>query len=148
MNLPKNPSESMRKRNPRLWSGPPNQKPTCDFQPALAVAIAKSCQEDGLNKTERRYWEWLQRMGDDWVGVQCLTFKLGHDCRFTPDFIAVDKTGLRAVDVKAFFKSQGKVHVEDDALVKLRVAARMFPWCRFLIAFERDGIWRHTEIKT
>lgn len=100
----------------------------------------QSGDESRLNKLETSYLSWLRAQGDNWIGIQCITLKLAHDCRFTPDFWGFDKTGLRAIDVKG-------PHVWEDSLIKLRVAARMFPWIRFLIA-KRDGmVWNHQEVK-
>lgn len=96
--------------------------------------------EDKLNKTEKRYLAWLRTCGDKWIGIQNITLKIADDCRLTCDFAALDFHGLRLIDVKGFQR--------EDALIKIKVAARMFPWIRFLIAKEReDKTWEHTEVK-
>lgn len=114
---------------------------------ALKLGIQPSTDESKLNKTETAYLAWLRALGDDWIGIQSITFKIGADLRFTPDFLAINKEGLRAIDVKGFWKSTGKPHIEDDALVKIKVCGRLFPWCRFLIAWRDGAIWQHREIK-
>lgn len=51
---------------------------------------------------------------------QC-TFKLAKDTRYTPDFVTLNKNNeLEVVEVKGFW--------EDDALVKIKVFADMFPF--------------------
>lgn len=50
-----------------------------------------------------------------------MTFKLADDTRYTPDFMVVLNDGeLRFDEVKGF--------MEDDAWVKFKVAAEMFPF--------------------
>lgn len=111
------------------------------------LGIRPTTDEDALNKTERAYLVWLRATQPVWMGVQCLTFKMGHDLRYTPDFVALDADGLRAIDTKGTRKS-GKAHVEEDALVKMRIAARMFPFIRFVIAHKVGMVWNHVEVKS
>ena len=72
---------------------------------------------------------------------EALTFKLADDCRYTPDFLVMLPDGeLEVHEVKG--------HFEDDAKVKLRVAADKFPF-RFL-AFRKlpkkeGGGWQEIE---
>lgn len=104
--------------------------------------------EDRLNKTERRYLAYVRSVNrTEWIGIQNLTFRMADDCRYTPDFMVWDSNGLSAIDVKAKWKSTGEVHVEDDALVKIKVCSGMFRWCRFLLAWEENGFWCHKQIK-
>ena len=106
---------------------------------AMRLGIQPSTDEAKLNKTETAYLGWLRALGDDWIGIQCLTIKLGADCRYTPDFWAIDKEGMRAIDVKGG-------HTWEDSLIKLRVAARLYPMFRFLIARKDGAGWKHTAI--
>jgi hypothetical protein len=99
-----------------------------------------------LNKTERDYYTFLETQKDIWNGVQNITLVLGHDCRLTMDFAAVDESGLRLIDTKGTDK-HGKPRIEDDAWVKMRTAARLFHWIRFVIAWKVDGVWRHMEVQ-
>lgn len=51
-----------------------------------------------------------------------LTFKLADDCRYTPDFVVQLAGGeIECHEVKGTF-------IRDDAKVKLKVAATMFPF--------------------
>jgi hypothetical protein len=61
------------------------------------------------------------------------TFKLADDCRYTPDFVIQDLDGsLRAEETKGFWR--------DDAKVKVRVFATMFPIpIRALLL--KKGVW-------
>ena len=107
---------------------------------SLAKGIRPNTDVAKLNKTERAYLRFLESLQPDWLGVQCITLKVGHDLRYTPDFWAVDPQGLRAIDTKG-------PHVWEDSLIKMRICARVFPWIRFVLA-KRDGLnWSHKELK-
>ena len=62
------------------------------------------------------------------------TFKLADDTRYTPDFVVMLPDGVLEVhEVKGF--------LEDDALVKFKVAAEMFPFTfrMFTRRAKKDG---------
>lgn len=107
----------------------------------VLLGIQPTTDEAKLNKLETRYLKWLRSLQPMWLGIQCWTFKLGHDLRYTPDFIALDKDGLRAIDTK------GK-HTWEDSIVKMKCCARLYPFIRFVIAKENGLVWSHKEIKT
>lgn len=104
------------------------------------LVIQPSTDEAKLNKTERAYLNLLRAQGYPWIGVQNITLKLGDDCRYSPDFWTIGPNGeLMAHEVKGFFR--------DDAKVKLKVAARMFTWIRFILIQRKAGQWIETEVK-
>lgn len=102
------------------------------------LEITKSKDECKLNKTESAYLEWLKRNNFQWIGVQNITLKLADDCRYTPDFFSIDNGKLQAREVKGFFR--------DDAKVKIKVAARLFPWIEFIVVRLEKGNWMHSLI--
>lgn len=105
-----------------------------------------------LNKLESAFYEVLKRRYsgfDDKVYPMGLTLKLGDDCRYTVDFLCVshfsyDNGGhqdvLTGYEVKGFMR--------DDALVKLKVAAKMFPFIRFVLVTRKAGVWTEKEIRS
>lgn len=101
--------------------------------------IKPSTDERKLNKTEAAYLSHLRQQGHQWVGVQSLTLKLGDDCRFTPDFWVITKDGALV-----FHETKG--FMRDDALVKLKTAARQFPFASFLLVKRKAGTWEIREI--
>lgn len=108
-------------------------------QEIVNLTYAETSDEAKLNKTERAYLAFLLRLDDVWVGVQNLTFKLANDCRFTPDFCAIDQRGkMRCIDVKGFQR--------EDALIKIKVAARLFPFVLFVIVKKNGTGWDHQEV--
>jgi hypothetical protein len=107
----------------------------------IAMGLRPSKSESGLNQTETHYLEWLRGLGDLWIGIQCIRLNLSYRCDYTPDFWALNQSGLRAIDVK------GR-HIWEDSIIKMKLAARLFPFVRFIKA-EKDGlVWKHTEFPT
>lgn len=83
-----------------------------------------------MNQTEAEYGALLDlRTGHDdvaWFAFECITLKLAADTRYTPDFLVMRHDGtLECHEIKG--------HWEDDALVKIKVAAEKFPF-RFISA--------------
>ena len=104
------------------------------------LSITPSSDESKLNKTERAYLQVLRARGFHFVGIQNITLKLGDDCRYTPDFNHLDNDGrLVFSEVKGFMR--------DDALVKLKVAARVFSIFQFFLVRKNGSGWDVTEIK-
>lgn len=103
--------------------------------------IKPSTDEEKLNKTERRFLnERLRPLKKAvWIGIQAITLKLGDDCRYTPDFAAA------FADRFIFYETKG--FMRDDAQVKLKVAARNFPWATFVLVRWENHQWTETEIK-
>lgn len=111
--------------------------------PARGRAVRRTSGE--MNKTEALYashLDKLQAAGDIaawWFEV--VTFRIAPDCRYTPDFLVMMPDGIIEVhEVKGFW--------EDDALVKIKVAAQMFPF-RFVaihsVAKKDGGGWKVRE---
>lgn len=104
-----------------------------------------------MNKTEAAYAELLHQrfVGCEQLGAagvlmwefEAVTFKLAHDCRFTPDFMIWLADGsIEYVDTK------GAGPVADDALVKIKTAAAKFSMYTFVIEqlTKSDG-WQRRE---
>ena len=92
-----------------------------------------------MNKTEAAWLDELIRIGYTRIRFSAITFKLGHDCRYTPDFICFTRSGqMIAWEVKGFRR--------DDAMVKLRVAATVFPEVEFILVELKKSIWVRTYI--
>jgi hypothetical protein len=132
-------SETTRRLNSGILTGPAKAHPA--HFGAISATIRHTTDEDRLNKTERLFLAYLRALNaGGWVGVQCLTLKLGHDTRYTPDFWSWSEAGeLCAWEVKGFFR--------DDAKVKIKVAARMFPRFVFTLAFKSKEGWEFQEVK-
>lgn len=78
-----------------------------------------------MNKTEQAYFAWLegcQRSGHVlWFDFEVLKLRLADNTFYTPDFLVMAHDGvLECHEVKGFW--------EDDARVKIKVAASLFPF--------------------
>lgn len=98
----------------------------------------------GPNKTEAAFEQWLRaNMRDHHHHPQGLTFRLANGVRYTPDFASFSKsTGyLICHEVKG--------HMRDDAAVKLKVAAGLYPGVCFRLVTRRGrtcGGWDIQQI--
>jgi hypothetical protein len=98
----------------------------------------------GMNKTERRYSEHLDvlRLAGEVAAwrFEAVTLKLGVDVRYSPDFLVILPGGeLELHETKGFMR--------DDARVKLRCAARLFPFFTFrLVRWGKAGGWEIEEV--
>jgi len=87
-----------------------------------------------MNKTEKAYSEVLEmrKMAGEilWWKFEGITFKLAHDTRYTPDFSAMMASG----EIQIFEVKGNLNYIQDDAKVKIKVAAESFPFRFFLVA--------------
>lgn len=87
-----------------------------------------------MNKSEADYAGYLQGLllagKIDWFSFESVTLRLAKLTSFTPDFVVVLADGtIEFHEVKAGAGGPGASRplVEDDAMVKLKVASEMFP---------------------
>lgn len=97
----------------------------------------------GMNGTEKEFaikLEARKRAGaiSEWF-YEKVTFKLGNDCRYTPDFMVIESDGL-----VVFFETKG--FMREDALVKLKTFAAQFPFRLVLQQLQRK-VWTTTILK-
>lgn len=102
----------------------------------------RSCTElTKLNKTETEFLRTiLEPWRPDWIGVQAITLKLADDMRYTPDFWKLSDGLLTAYEVKGGF-------MREDSFLKLKMAARLFPFFQFVLAQKKKGSWSLNHIK-
>lgn len=102
-------------------------------------------REDRLNKTERNYAGYLQKKlmaGEiyDWKH-EPFNLRLADRTFYKPDFVVVTLEGFIQID-------EVKGRWMDDALVKIKVAAREFPWFTFRACFLEKGVWKFRKFNT
>lgn len=99
-----------------------------------------------LNKTESRYADQLElrKLAGEvaWYGYESIKLKLTKATFYTPDFLVILADGtVELHEVKGFW--------EDDARVKIKVAAELFPMFRFIAITEQGkkfgGGWKVEE---
>lgn len=96
-----------------------------------------------MNGTERAYSEVLEgmkRAGEiEWWAFDAIKLRLAENTFYTPDFFVMRSDGeLEVHEVKG--TSNGKPFVEDDAAVKIKVAAALFPM-NFKMVWKVKGVW-------
>lgn len=96
----------------------------------------------GMNKTEAAYsqhLEWRLQGGEIlWYLFEGMKFRLAPKTFYTPDFAVMNVDGtIELHEVKGFW--------EDDARVKIKVAADMFPF--LFVGVQRKGVtgWTFEE---
>ena len=101
-----------------------------------------------MNKTESKFADWLEaeRHLKRIVGwrFEPIKFVLAQNVKgkrnatsYMPDFLAVYPSHFCFYEVKGFFR--------DDALVKIKVAAELFPWFTWKVVFLKKGQWEFKE---
>jgi hypothetical protein len=113
---------------------------------SLPVAPLRQKAGDGLNKLERAFLGHLRAICEGsgaQIYPQSITLKLANGCRFTVDFVAAagrlpEMSMCKAYEVKGFMR--------DDAAVKLKVAASLYPWIAFHLVTRKKGVWQITPV--
>lgn len=105
------------------------------------VKAYQTHQSGVMNGTERAYalrLELLKRIGEiQQYYFESFTLKLAQDTRYTPDFMVINK------DWEIEYHECKGSYIRDDALVKIKVAASMFPFKFYMCKY----IKRQWEIK-
>lgn len=118
-------------------AGSPNLADTRSPPFALPEATATIPAPD-LNKTEQAYADTLEMMRRGgtvkWWRAKPLRLILADRTTYEPDFgVVADDGGFELHEVKGFWR--------DDARVKIKVAASIFPFRFFAITKRKDGGW-------
>lgn len=115
-------------------------------------------RDGGMNKTESRYAQELElrkRVGEIlWYCFEGMKFRLADNTFYTPDFSVLGADGaLQCHEIKgteqAWSKSgiqYARARAEDDAKVKVKVAAEMYPLAFFVAHYTRESGWTLTEM--
>lgn len=117
-----------------------------------------------MNKIETEF-AWLleakKRAGEilDYA-FECVTFRLAERTTYTPDFMIIHHDHFEMIDIKArgevklMRRADGQMHKRqwsskrDDAAVKIKVAAQMFPWMHWVYWYrEADGRWTREPVR-
>jgi len=96
-----------------------------------------------MNKTEIEYAKELElrkKAGEilDWK-YEPFSLKLAGKTYYKPDFLVVFPEHFEIHEVKGGF-------IREDAMVKLKVAAKMFPWFKFILAQKKKKQWIIKEV--
>lgn len=99
-------------------------------------------RDGSLNKTEASYAAVLEvrkRRGEiAWYSFQPMKLRLADKTTYTPDFGVMLQDGL-------FELHEVKGHWEDDARVKIKVAAELYWMFQFVAISKSSGGWKFEE---
>lgn len=111
--------------------------------PGPRVSSSVNDQPKYRSKLEAQYaghLEALRHVGDVRDHrYEALRLILAKDCTLTPDFLVRTKDG--AIE---FHETKG--FLREDAMIKLRVAARLFPFWKFILVTRKKSVWEYREI--
>jgi hypothetical protein len=146
--LPSNPSPAFVRRNPHIYGNVAFKQPV--LSGPVALEILESAKESKrirqpkpvkLNATETRALEWLRgRYPGATIHVHAKIYVLALGVKYTPEFTAHVDGRETAWEVK------GK-HIWDDAVVKIKMAARVFNDTKWVLIWE-DGGWMEQVVES
>jgi hypothetical protein len=100
----------------------------------------------GQNKTEAEYSRHLEaekqagRISAYWY--EAWKIRIADNCTWTPDFVVIDCDGMiEWHDTKSWWEKAKKVGIEEDALIKMKAVAEMYPQFKVLATWKRGGVW-------
>ena len=123
--------EELKDRNTRMsvlgrTCAPNRESNTINVRTSAAVKAKKpentrkSLPKGMLNRYENSFLQLLRDQGWTQIGFEIIRIELAHRCWYTPDF-----TAFKPGEKITFFEVKG--FWEDDARVKVKVAARLLP---------------------
>lgn len=122
------------------------RRPSSFLGNVVKVRGSVAPRERPMNKSEARYAKRLESMKEQGrilrYRFEAIKLRLADRTYLTMDFMVQMPDGLIEFhDVKAYWKRAGKVGIEEDAGVKMKVAAEQYPEWVFKAVWERDGKW-------
>lgn len=99
-----------------------------------------------LNGLETRFLSYMQPQlkHGEIILSQAITLKLANGCRLTPDFAVINHHKDFGIGV-AMWEVKGPFAFE-DSLIKLKVAATLFPFFSWTMASYKHGTWTFQPI--
>ena len=73
------------------------------------------------------------------IREQAVTILLANNCRYTPDMMIVEPGRLEAYETKGGL-------FRDDAKVKIKIAASIWPQITFWLVWRKSGVWHRQRI--
>ena len=110
----------------------------------MGIDMKPILKEPKWNKTERRYaqtvLEGLRLSGEilEWR-YEPLNFRMADNTYYRPDFLLIYETHFEIVEIKGFLR--------DDAHVKFKTCAALYPWFKWRMIFynKRQGFYEKQE---
>jgi hypothetical protein len=104
-----------------------------------------------MNKTEQDFKNHLDAVvSKGFLNYsQSVTLVLANGLRYTPDFFTFSKDGRKSEAWEVKGATNGKIYARDDAIAKLKMAARVYPDVIFRLVYKdktTPGGWRMEEV--
>lgn len=146
--IPQQVSESVKRRNPHLYTSVTGVAPTGETV-TISIKPPKRIRQSSkplMNKLEQRCFDHLCKTQRP-LHAQAVTFRLANGVRYTPDIISFDYPWRNVDHCTVAWEVKGPWFT-DDAIVKLKVFAAAYPNILVLLAFEDEptGIWLFQEV--
>ncbi len=107
--------------------------------PAIVPPAVSAAPKDGMNKLERAFWQRAREAFPDSIYREPFKLRLAGRCWYTIDFLIAGHYFHDCYEIKGFMR--------DDAAVKLKVAAGMYPCFRWtLVTRGNKGAWHCQEV--
>ena len=125
----------------------PGKLPEACHSPAKPTVKTILPRARKMNATETAWSQELDRRGIKWRW-EAITLRLANDCRYTPDFSAYRESwnGVCFWEVKRAWKGKKRPHIEDDARVKLLVAAKEYQEFHFWLVWYDGQEWHEEKV--
>ena len=122
-------------------------KPEPASKPAQPRARGRRHEPGTMNSTETAYAAILEarkRAGEIYdYRFEAITFRLAKLCSYRVDFfVFTNDMVMELHEVKAGNKKTGKALIEDDAAVKLRLMAELYPMFPLILAVKIGNEWK------
>lgn len=126
------------------------------FRKPTEAQKRRKAANGGMNDTEAGFAVYLSRKVGRGVDFEPETLELPGGVRYTPDFrTCVDglttyydvKGARRTKPTKRFPLGSIVPIVTPDAAVRIKVAAALYPTCRFVVVYPNRGEWLEKEYK-
>lgn len=142
----KEQAEEMQRRLGRVLenSGPPIG--LSDGTIRVRAKVPTEPRDRGMNKTEKAYLRHLEHrkhlgaISTYWY--EPWKIRIADNCTWTPDFVVINADGtIEWHDTKSWWAKAKKVGIEEDALIKMKATAEMYPQFKVLATWFKDGVW-------
>lgn len=118
-----------------------------ELQPAApAKARLRQRTKPLLNRLETAFLARLEHQYQHGATIlsQSVTLKIANGCRYTVDFMVITRREDYGIGIEAWEVKGPKSW--EDGMIKLKVAAALYPWITFNLASGNAGTWRIQQI--
>jgi hypothetical protein len=112
---------------------------------ALNVQQITPTKKPLLNKTETAWKAELERRGHKAIYAQSISLRLGDDCRYLPDLVTITPA-LDGAFSMTCYETKAPHAFRKAGIVKIKAAARQYPFIRFVLVMRDKGNWTEKEI--